>query len=74
MTLQIDGGKKQKVRPGDILGALTGENGIESKFVGKISIFELSAFVAIDRSASKRAFQILTEGKIKGRSFRVRKI
>lgn len=73
-TLQIDGGKKQKVRPGDILGALTGENGIEGKQVGKIQIFDNCAFVAIRWDAAKLALSKLSQGKLKGRSFRVRRI
>ena len=73
-TLQIDGGKKQKVRPGDILGALTGKNGIEGKQVGKIHIFDNQAFVAINKRVIKPALKKLTEGKLKGRSFRVRLI
>ncbi len=73
-TLQIDGGKKQKVRPGDILGALTGENGIAGKQVGKIHIFDNQAYVAVSRDAAKLALTKLAEGKLKGRSFRVRRI
>jgi len=73
-TLQIDGGKKQKVRPGDILGALTGENGIAGKLVGKIHIFDHCAYVAISRDAIQSALKILGEGTLKGRSFRVRRI
>lgn len=73
-TLQIDGGKKQKVRPGDILGALTGEQGITGDQVGKIQLFENFAYVAVSRKAAKVALQKLTEGKLKGRSFRVREI
>jgi ATP-independent RNA helicase DbpA len=73
-TLQIDGGKKQKVRPGDILGALTGEHGIAGKQVGKIQIFDNSAYVAVSRDATKAALKKLGEGKLKGRSFRVRHI
>lgn len=73
-TLQIDGGKKQKVRPGDILGALTGENGIDGKDVGKIHIFNNCAYVAVTRDAANNAQQKLREGKLKGRSFRVRRI
>ena len=73
-TLQIDGGKKQKVRPGDILGALTGDNGIAGKQVGKIQIFDNSAYVAVSRDAIKAALKKLGEGKLKGRSFRVRHI
>jgi len=72
VTLQIDGGKKQKVRPGDILGALTAPQGIEGKEVGKINIFDLSAFVAVDRKVANKAMQILNKGKLKGRSFRAR--
>ena len=74
VTLQIDGGKKQKVRAGDILGALTGENGITGKQVGKIHIFDNWAYVAIERNAAKPALQKLSKGKLKGRSFRVRQL
>ncbi|MBT4162202.1 MAG: ATP-dependent RNA helicase DbpA, partial [Gammaproteobacteria bacterium] len=74
VTLQIDGGKKQKVRPGDILGALTGQNGIAGNQVGKIDIFEQSAFVAVERPVAKQALTILSKDKLKGRSFRARRI
>jgi len=73
-TLQIDGGRKQKVRPGDILGALTGKNGIAGKQVGKIHIFDNCCYVAVTRDAIRPAFRKLSEGKLKGRSFRVRRI
>lgn len=74
VTLQIDGGKKQKVRPGDILGALTGKNGIAGKQVGKIHMFDNCAYVAVEREAAKPALKKISEGKLKGRSFRVRRI
>lgn len=74
LTIQIDGGKKQKVRPGDILGALTGESGIEGAQVGKINVFANSAYIAIDRKVAKQAIKKLESGKIKGRSFRMRVI
>ena len=70
-TLQIDGGKKQKVRAGDILGALTGENGINGSDVGKINILENWAYVAVKKSTTKQALKKLSTGKLKGRSFRV---
>ncbi|MFT7388632.1 MAG: ATP-independent RNA helicase DbpA [Candidatus Endobugula sp.] len=73
-TLQIDGGKRQKVRPGDILGALTSDGGIAGTQVGKIHIFDNSAYVAVSRSEVKTALQKIEQGKIKGRSFRVRHI
>jgi len=74
ITLCIDGGRKDKVRPGDILGALTGEAGIASEHVGKIDIFDNHAYVAITQSMAQKALKRLAEGKIKGRKFKVRKL
>jgi ATP-dependent RNA helicase DbpA len=74
ITLCIEGGRKNKVRPGDILGALTGESGIAGNQVGKIDIFDHQAYVAIERSIGDKALQQLTRGKIKGRYFKVRKL
>jgi ATP-independent RNA helicase DbpA len=74
VCLQINGGKKQKVRPGDILGALTGKDGVAGKQVGKIHIFDQCAYVAVSRDAAKPALRKLVEGKLKGRSFRARRI
>lgn len=73
-TLQIDGGRKQKVRPGDILGALTGDAGLDGKHVGKIAIFERWAYVAVTRSEANTALKQLGAGKIKGKRFKVRKL
>ena len=72
VTLLIDGGKKQKIRPGDILGALTGENGVEAAHVGKIKVVSNRSFVAVNREAVKPALAKLSAGKLKGRSCRVR--
>jgi ATP-independent RNA helicase DbpA len=71
-TLILDGGKKQKIRPGDILGALTGDRGIEGNQVGKILINENRAFVAIDQKVAHAALNKLNHGKLKGRSIRAR--
>ncbi len=71
-TLQVGLGKKQKVRAGDILGALTGEKGIEARNVGKIKVADNWSFVAIEAPVAKAAFKKLSEGKLKGRSCRVR--
>ena len=69
-TIRIDGGKKQKVRPGDILGALTGNGGISGKDVGKINVFDYCAYVAVHKGAAKDALAKLEKGKLKGRTFR----
>ncbi|GMG86276.1 ATP-dependent RNA helicase DbpA [Biformimicrobium ophioploci] len=71
-TLQIDGGKKQKVRAGDVVGALTGEGGIDGTQIGKIQLFDFSTFVAVERAVAKKALKKLADGKIKGRKFRAR--
>ncbi|MGB1261938.1 MAG: ATP-dependent RNA helicase DbpA [Cognaticolwellia sp.] len=73
-TIQIDGGKKQKVRPGDIVGALTGENGIAFEQVGKIQLGANWAYVAVEKMAARKALNKLTHGKLKGRTFRVREL
>ncbi|MEH6471513.1 MAG: ATP-dependent RNA helicase DbpA, partial [Halopseudomonas sp.] len=73
-TLQIDGGKKQKIRPGDIVGALTGEHGIPGDQIGKIQMFDNWAYVAVNRSVVKEAMKKLAEGKLKGRSCRFRQL
>ncbi|MEE9422073.1 MAG: ATP-dependent RNA helicase DbpA [Gammaproteobacteria bacterium] len=74
VTLCINGGRKNKVRAGDILGALTANTTLPGKQIGKIDIFDNLAYVAVERPIAKQALQILSEGKIKGRMFRVRKL
>lgn len=73
-TLQIDGGKKQKLRPGDIVGALTNGGEISFEQIGKINVTDTSAYVAVHHDIAKLAQHKLGEGKLKGRSFRVRKL
>ena len=73
VTLIIDGGRQDKLRPGDIVGALTGDAGLPVEAVGKIDTFATRTYVAIARSHAQRALEKLRAGKIKGRSFRVRK-
>ncbi|SMB84764.1 ATP-dependent RNA helicase DbpA [Deinococcus hopiensis] len=80
VTLCILGGKKDKLRPGDVLGALTGEGGLNKGQVGKINVFEFITYVAIDRRVADQAFEHLKAknktgrdlGNLKGRSFKMR--
>ncbi len=74
LTLAVDGGRADKLRPGDLLGALTGTAGLPADAVGKIDIFPTRSYVAITRSHADIALHRLRDGKIKGRSFRVRRI
>ncbi|MES2129747.1 MAG: ATP-dependent RNA helicase DbpA [Pseudomonadota bacterium] len=80
VTLVVMGGKKDKLRPGDLLGALTGDAGLTKEQVGKINVSEFMTYVAIDRNCAERAFARLNAGNklgpdfgnIKGRSFKMR--
>jgi ATP-independent RNA helicase DbpA len=80
VTLCISGGKKDKLRPGDLLGALTGDAGLTKEQVGKINIFEFMSYVALDRRVAQQAFDRLNGGNslgpefgtIKGRNFKMR--
>jgi ATP-independent RNA helicase DbpA len=71
-TLFISGGRKDKMRPGDILGALTGEaGGFKGEDIGKIEIHDRFSYVAVNTRVAEPAMHRLREGKIKGRKFRI---
>lgn len=72
VTLCIMGGKKDKLRPGDLLGALTGDAGLTKEQVGKINVFEFMTYVALDRKVADKAYARLSNGNIKGRNFKMR--
>jgi ATP-independent RNA helicase DbpA len=74
ITLCIMGGKKDKLRPGDVLGALTGEIGLQKSQVGKINVFEFMTYVAIARDVAQHALNQLNLTSIKGKEFKVREI
>jgi len=72
VTLQILGGRKEKIRPGDVLGALTADAGYTREQIGKINVTEFTTFVAVQRDIAQQAMQKLNAGKVKGKSVRVR--
>nr|WP_199883048.1 ATP-dependent RNA helicase DbpA [Pseudoalteromonas sp. T1lg75] len=74
VTIQIDGGKKSKLRPGDILGALTSNQAITGDQIGKIKVTAISSYVAVQRKIANAALKTISEGKMKGRNFRARKL
>ena len=71
VTLVIEGGKKDKIRAGDLLGALTGDAGLKGSSIGKIDIYDRQSYVAIERVLIKEAHAQLSKGKIKGKNFSV---
>jgi ATP-dependent RNA helicase DbpA len=70
----IDGGKQDKLRPGDLLGALTQEIGLAGTDVGTIDVHPTRTYVAIRKAQAETAVVGLRKGKIKGRSFKVRRL
>ena len=70
-TLRIDAGRTDKLRPGDIVGALTGEAGLHKDAIGKIDVFATRSYVAVARKQAQGALEKLRAGKIKGRRLRV---
>ena len=72
VTLHIQGGRKDKIRPGDVLGALTADLGYTREQVGKIDVNEFSTYVAVERSVAHEAARRLDDGRIKGRGVKVR--
>ncbi|HHZ88035.1 MAG TPA: ATP-dependent RNA helicase DbpA [Chromatiaceae bacterium] len=73
-TLCIYAGRKNKIRAGDILGALTANTDLPGKRIGKIDLFDKIAYVAVEHPIAKQALSILSDGKIKGRKYRVRRL
>src|SRR3990167_8150808 len=71
-TLHIIGGRKEKIRAGDVLGALTGEMGFTREQVGKINVNDFSTYVAVDRAIGAQATQRLNSGRVKGKSVKAR--
>jgi ATP-independent RNA helicase DbpA len=71
-TLEINGGRKQKLRPGDILGTLTASKELSADAVGKIDILPMVSYVAIAKEHSSTAQRLINRHKIKGRQYRAR--
>jgi len=71
ITLVIEGGKKDKVRAGDILGALTGDVGLKGDKVGKIDIYDRQSYAAIDADSIDKAYNQLKAKKIKAKKFSI---
>ena len=71
VRLFINIGKKQKVRPGDILGAVAGESGIPGKLVGTIDMYDKYTFVEVPRENAADVLRAMKNTKIKGKSINV---
>ncbi len=74
VTICLDAGKKDKIRPGDILGALTKDAGLLGSTIGKIDITSLCSYVAINKNEVDKAYKYLLNGKLKGRKINIKKL
>ena len=74
VTVCLDAGKKDKIRPGDILGALTKDAGIPGTAIGNIAITAMCSYVAIQRDFVEQAYRYLLNGKLKGRKVSAKKL
>lgn len=72
--VMIDGGKKQKISKGDLLGALIKQAEIAKEDIGKMQITHDKSYVAIKQRSVKRALQHFREKRVKGKSLRARKL
>lgn len=70
-TIYINGGKKDKIRPGDILGALVNVAGLTASQVGNINILERQTYVAIEAHTLRETITKLNDGRIKNLKFKV---
>jgi ATP-independent RNA helicase DbpA len=70
-TIYVNGGKKTKMRAGDLLGALTAGIGLEKNDVGKIDILEFCSYVALRSNIAKKSASQLENTKIKGKYYKI---
>ena len=71
-TLQLDSGKKNKIRPGDLLGALTKDAGLAGNKIGKINIYDMFSYIGVESDIADAALNHFRHGKVKGRKVKAR--
>ena len=71
VRLFINLGKNQKIRPGDILGAIAGETGMPGKLIGSIDMYDKYTFVEVPREYAAAVVQVMQSAKIKGKSINI---
>src|SRR5699024_434740 len=69
----INIGKNQKIRPGDIVGAIAGETGMPGNLIGTIDIYEKFTFVEIPKKYAKNVLKGMNKSKIRGKAINIEK-
>lgn len=70
-TFYLNVGRKEKISRGDILGFLTSIDGLTANEVGKISLHDHYALIAVAKEAIKKLSSVNMNIKIKGKSARL---
>jgi len=71
VRLFVNLGKKQNIRPGDILGAIAGETGMPGKLIGSIDMYDKYTFVEVPKEYASQVIQVMKDAKIKGKSISI---
>ena len=71
VRLFINLGKNQRIRPGDILGAIAGETGMPGKLIGSIDMYDKYTFVEVPREYASEVIQVMKSAKIKGKTINI---
>jgi superfamily II DNA/RNA helicase len=72
-TLYIKAGKKNKIRPGDLVGAIIGATGLPAETVGVIDIYDNYTYVDIMGGYGNEVLEKLKDGTIKGKKIKIEK-
>ena len=74
VTICFGEGRKSKLRPGDIVGAITAKGAIPGSAIGNITVLDFSAYAAVERDVANDALRLLEKSRIKGKSIKVRRL
>lgn len=64
-------GERDGIRPGDLVGAITGESGVKGEEVGRLDIRDTFSVVEVDSSIADRVIRAMNGTTMKGRALRV---
>lgn len=71
--LYVGGGRKLKIRPGDLVGAIANEMGLEGSAIGAIQVFDRHSIVEVPEEMAEEIVAVLSATTIKGKKLQVRR-
>ena len=69
--LFVNVGKRDKIRPGDIVGAIAGESGMPGQLVGSIQMYDNYTFVEVPGEYAEDVLEAMQNVKIRGRNIQI---